>query len=375
MKSMKFQICDLTDDEKYIKLALNLAKKASNRVFPNPFVGCVIIKNNRIISTGYHQYFGGPHAEIVALNKIKNKKILKNSTMYINLEPCCHWGKTPPCCDVLIKSGIKRIVISMSDPNPLVNGKGIQILRKNKIEIKTGILQQQAEELNKVYIKYITKKLPYVIIKTAMTIDGKIATSTGDSKWISSDKARQFVHKLRSEVDAVIVGINTVLKDNPELTTHSKNLKNPLRIIIDPYLKIPLNSKVLNIKTAPSIIISNKIVKENKKYDILCKKGIEILTFDLKNDIIDFNEIIQKLLNSGIYYVMIEGGGETNYLALNSGVVDEMLFFISPIIVGGRNAKTPVEGIGIEKIKDAIKSKFCDEIKRFDNTVLLKIKF
>lgn len=359
-------------DEKYMRLTLGLAKKAGLKALPNPLVGCVIVKNNRILSCGYHGYFGGPHAEIEALNRIKNNAVLKGSTIYINLEPCCHYGKTPPCTGRMLNSGIKRAVIAMPDPNPEVNGKGMQILRKNGIEVKAGVLEKQAKELNKVFIKYITKKMPYVVIKSAMSLDGKIADKTGGSKWISSEKAREYVYKLRQQSNAVMAGINTVLKDDPLLTTHGKYSYNPKRIIIDPRLRINPEARACDTSIAETIIITgNKI--NRKKYGLLLKKNLKILTFDLKNGIIDFKNIAKKLIDEGIYSLLVEGGGETNYSVLKSGIADEMLCFVAPIIITGRDAKTPVEGEGIRSIKDSIKGSFSKEIKFFDTTLLIKL--
>ncbi|MFN3966130.1 MAG: bifunctional diaminohydroxyphosphoribosylaminopyrimidine deaminase/5-amino-6-(5-phosphoribosylamino)uracil reductase RibD [Endomicrobiia bacterium] len=347
-----------TIDEKFMQIAIDLAKKGTGKVSPNPLVGCVIVKNNKIISNGYHQYFGGPHAEILALRNLP-KNLSKNSlskiTLYINLEPCCHYNKkTPPCVPEIIKSGIKKLVIAMKDPNPEVNGKGINQLKKSGIECKVGILQKEAEELNKFYIKWVTKKIPYVILKWAMSIDGKIATKTGDSKWISSQESRKYVYKLRSQVDAVLVGIKTVLKDNPYLTAHGEG-RNPARIIIDPYLKIPENANVLS-NEAKTIIICSKQSKERVKKILKIKPNIniEFLYFKSnKEQKIEFKEILEILARKNISSILVEGGGTTNAIALESDCVDEVLVFISPKIIGGENAITPVEGNGIEKISSA----------------------
>jgi len=340
------------NDEKYMKLCLELAKKGHDKVKPNPKVGCVIVKNNRILGKGYHKYFGGPHAEIYAIKEAGKK--CKNAIMYVNLEPCCHENKkTPPCVPKIISSGIKKVIIGMRDPNPEVDGKGIKEIIDNGIECKTGILENESMELNKYYIKWITKKLPYVIIKSAMSIDGKIATYTGDSKWITSDKSINYVHKLRTEVDAVLIGINTIIKDNPVLTSHNKG-KNPIRILIDTKLDVPMNANILN-NQSETIIITATEEKNNRKLDFLSKKNIDIIFLNKsKYGIIDFKEIMTKLFKKSIYSVLIEGGGITNAYALNSGIVDEIFIFIAPKIIGGKDAPTPVEGPGIKKLSEAI---------------------
>ncbi|MEW6042255.1 MAG: bifunctional diaminohydroxyphosphoribosylaminopyrimidine deaminase/5-amino-6-(5-phosphoribosylamino)uracil reductase RibD, partial [Elusimicrobiota bacterium] len=241
-------------DEKYLRIALELAKKGAGFVSPNPMVGCVIVKNDKIIGRGYHCCFGEPHAEINAIRSVRSPLLLKGSTMYVNLEPCSHTNKkTPPCVPEIIKAGIKKVTLSMKDPNPQVNGRGISQLKSAGIRCQAGLLEKEARELNMSYIKWITKNTPYVISKWAMSIDGKIATKTGDSRWISSDEARKYTHKLRGEVDAVMVGIGTVLKDNPTLTSRIDDRQGrgcmghqPLRVLLDPDLKVPLNANIIN---------------------------------------------------------------------------------------------------------------------------------
>lgn len=367
-------------DEKFMKIALELAKKGKGKVSPNPFVGCVIVKNNKIISKGFHQFFGGPHAEISALKNLPenlDKKTLSKATLYINLEPCCHYNKkTPPCVPEIIKSGIKKLVIAMKDPNPEVNGKGIKELQDAGIKCRVGILKNQAEELNKFYIKWITKKLPYVIMKWAMSIDGKIATKTGNSKWISSTESRKYVYELRSEMDAVLVGIKTILKDNPYLTSHGHG-KNPIRVIIDPHLKISKNANVFS-KDAKTIIICSERNKEKSEriLEEISKdnENVEFLYFELdRGGKINFKEIFQTLGKRNISSLLIEGGGTTNSLALKSGCIDEILVFLSPKIVGGEKAITPVEGSGIEKISSAIVFRY-KECKRLGNDYLLRLE-
>ncbi len=367
-----------TIDEKFMSITINLAKKGTGKVSPNPLVGCIIVKNNKIISRGYHSFFGGPHAEIIALKNIPlhiNKNSLSKAILYVNLEPCCHYNKkTPPCVPEIIKSGIKKVVIAMKDPNPEVNGKGIKDLKKAGINCKLGVLQKEAKELNRFYIKYITKKLPYVIMKWAMSIDGKIATKTGDSKWISSQESRDYVHKLRTQVDAILVGVNTILKDDPYLTSHNKG-RNPIKIVIDPYLKIPKTARILSSDSRTIIICAQSNKEKSKKIlEKMSKNNIEFLYFKLdKNNKINFKEILEVLAKMNISSILIEGGGTTNALALNSNCVDEILAFISPKIIGGKDAITPVEGKGIEYISYAMLFKY-KECRAIGNDYLLILR-
>ncbi|MBU2613948.1 MAG: bifunctional diaminohydroxyphosphoribosylaminopyrimidine deaminase/5-amino-6-(5-phosphoribosylamino)uracil reductase RibD [Elusimicrobia bacterium] len=341
-------------DTKFMQLALKLAQKGAGKVSPNPMVGCVITQGDRIISTGYHKYFGGPHAEIEALSKVK--KPLNKATMYLTLEPCSHTKKkTPPCVPVVLNSGIKRLFIAMKDPNPAVNGRGVKILQKNGIKCSTGLLESEAKELNKAYIKWVTQKLPYITLKWAMSLDGKIATEAGDSKWISSQTSRDLVHRMRGQIDSILVGIGTVLKDNPYLTTHGKG-RNPVRLIIDPDLRIPLNSNVLN-KESKTIIFYDKSKDKllKPKLEQICKKyqycvGIRS---NLKG-IINLKELIKYLAAERVASLLIEGGGNTHAQAIEQGIADEIMCFVSPKVIGGKDAITPVEGIGVNLVEQSI---------------------
>ena len=250
-------------DKKYMLQAIRLARRAEGKTSPNPLVGAVIVKNGRIIGKGYHERRGMPHAEIIAINKAKNNA--GHATLYVTLEPCDHFGKTPPCCDRIISSGIKKVMIAMKDPNSINNGRGIKKLKRHAIDVESGLCKHEAEELNAPYIKFIRKKMPFITVKVAQSIDGKLATRFGESKWISNKASRVFVQGLRSKVDAVMVGINTVLKDNPALTVRDSRLKSPARIVVDSFLKIPVNSKLVNSRDkAPLIVATTEKAPKNK---------------------------------------------------------------------------------------------------------------
>ncbi len=336
-------------DEFFMRRALCLAKKANYKTSPNPMVGAVIVKDGKIISEGYHKKAGMPHAEAEAISKSSYE--LKDATLYVTLEPCCHRNKkTPPCTEAILTSGIKRVVVAMRDPNPEVNGKGIEILRAHGIEVIEGVLESKAKKLNEFYIKYITTKMPFVILKIAMTLDGKIATPEGESKWITSEESRKLVHKLRSQVDALITASGTVLADNPQLTSRIKGGKDPVRVIIDPELKIPSNYNVY--KPPPKTIAVVKAGLANSyKAKILLSQGVEIL--ENNSERIDLYWLMKELGNRGIISVMIEGGSSLNAYALKDKIVDKLMIFIAPKIIGGKDSFPCVGGNFYRKLNEA----------------------
>ncbi|MFB0528172.1 MAG: bifunctional diaminohydroxyphosphoribosylaminopyrimidine deaminase/5-amino-6-(5-phosphoribosylamino)uracil reductase RibD [bacterium] len=354
----------------FMHKAIALARKGSFRVSPNPKVGCVLVKKGKIISQGSHQHFGGRHAEINALREAGVRA--KGSTMYINLEPCRHYGKTPPCTEAIIEAGVKKVVVGMVDPNPLVNGKGLRKLKAKGIKIKLGLLREECVKLNEPYIKYITRGLPFVILKSAMSLDGKIATPSGDSKWITSEASRKYAKALRSQVDAILVGIDTVLKDNPGLlSSHSK--KRPIRVVLDSHLRIPLDARVLDSR-APTIVVTQKGV-DKKRMENLEARGVEVLRIPRWRKHpqrgLDLKFLMKKVAKRGVISILIEGGGKINASALEMGLVDKVLFFIAPKIVGGEDAITPVEGKGINRIGEAVKLKDT-KIKKFGDDILFE---
>ncbi|RKD24926.1 diaminohydroxyphosphoribosylaminopyrimidine deaminase / 5-amino-6-(5-phosphoribosylamino)uracil reductase [Caminicella sporogenes DSM 14501] len=356
---------------KFMERAFQLAKKGEGFVNPNPMVGAVIVKNNTIIGEGYHKYFGGNHAEVEALNSIIDSP--EGATMYVTLEPCSHFGKTPPCTDAIIKSGIKKVVISMLDPNPLVSGRGVKKLKDNGIEVITGILEDKAKKLNEIFIKYITKKIPFCLMKSAMSLDGKIATKFSDSKWITNKFSRQYVHKLRHKYSAIMVGINTILIDDPLLTARIPNFKakNPIRIIVDTNCKIPLDSKVVKTISKAKTIIATTNLAPEEKIDKLKEKGVDVLIIPTKDNRVDLKKLMENLGQMGIDSVLLEGGGTLNYSALKTGIVDKINFFIAPKIIGGYLAKTAVEGDGASLVKDSFSIKNIS-IKTFEDDIMIE---
>lgn len=342
--------------EKYMRRALDLALLGKGKTNPNPMVGAVIVKNDKIISEGYHRGYGRPHAEIEALKN--SKRDVAGSTMYVNLEPCCHYGKTPPCVKAIIDSRINKIYIGMLDPNPQVKGKGMKILRDAGIDVTAGILRKEAIALNLPFVKYITSNIPFVILKSAASLDGKIATNAGESKWITGKLAREYVHEKRFESDAIIVGIETVLKDDPKLTArrNGKIIKEPLRVILDSKLRIPENAKILQDDQAKKTFIATTSSARKSKIKVLKKKGAEIfITQSNAEGRVLLEPLIRKLGNKGISQVIIEGGGEVNASALEEGIVDKVILFYAPIIIGGKKSPSVVGGNGIKRLDKAIR--------------------
>lgn len=342
------------EDTIYMKRAIELAKKGEGFVNPNPMVGAVIVKDGRIIGEGFHQEYGQLHAERNALKNCKEKgNSPKGATIYVTLEPCCHHGKTPPCTEAIIESGISRVVIGTLDVNPLVAGKGAKLLAEYGIKVEVGLLEKECRNLNRVFNKYVSTKRPYVVMKYAMTADGKIATTTGESKWITGEAARENVHKLRKKLSGIMVGVSTVIADDPMLDCRlPEPAKNPVRIICDTNLRTPIDSNV--VKTADKIhtiiATASEDAKRIKEYE---KEGCKVLIIPKTNNGIDLNFLMNEIGNLGIDSVLLEGGGTINYSALESRIVDEIHVHVAPKIFGG-NSKSPVEGIGIEQIDKAI---------------------
>ncbi len=343
-------------------MVLKLARKGEGKVSPNPMVGAVIVKNNRVVGSGYYHRFGGQHAEINALQKASEKA--KGGTLYVNLEPHSFFGKTPPCTEAIIKAGIKKVYCSIIDPNPRVNGNGVKKLRTSGIQVEVGLSKEEARRLNEIYLKYITTGLPFVILKIAQTLDGKIAASNGDSKWITSDDSRKLVHRLRSRIDAVLVGAGTIVKDNPELTLHKIKGKNPRAIVLASSGKIPPGSRVLknNRGSKTVIVISKAGVNLNYSNAELwkIKEGAD--------GGIDIRQFLKKAGKEGISSLLIEGGREVFTSFLKHKLADKIYYFLSPKIMG-KGLET-FGDLGIKRIKDSLKLKDI-ELERFSNDFLL----
>ncbi len=358
-------------DIKYMKRALELAKKGIGYTNPNPLVGAVIVKDGRIIGEGYHEIYGGHHAEV---NAFKNAvEDVEGATMYVTLEPCSHYGKTPPCANKIVEKGIKKVVVAFKDPNPEVAGRGIKILRENGIEVVTGVLEEESRRLNEIFIKYITTGLPFCILKTAMTLDGKIAACTGDSKWITNEESRKFVHNLRHRVSAIMVGIGTIIRDNPLLNTRlqSGSGSDPIRVIVDTKARIPLEANVLNMKSNAKTIIATTELAQKEKIKELENMGAEIIIAPLRDNRVDLRYLMKALGQRKIDSVLLEGGSELNYSAMVSDIIDKVNAFIAPKFIGGKEAKTPIGGVGRPLMKDAVLLKDV-EIHRFGEDIMVE---
>ncbi|MBF0344027.1 MAG: bifunctional diaminohydroxyphosphoribosylaminopyrimidine deaminase/5-amino-6-(5-phosphoribosylamino)uracil reductase RibD [Nitrospirae bacterium] len=323
-----------------MKRCLALARRARGQTSPNPMVGALLYKDDNVIAVDYHKKAGTPHAEPLVLKKAG--EAARDATLFVNLEPCCHRDKrTPPCTDAIIEAGVKRVVIAMEDPNPAVSGKGIEVLNSAGIATEVGILKEQAMRLNEAYIKYITTRSPFVIMKVAMTLDGKIATPNGESKWITCGTSRNLVHRLRASVDGVLSAIGTVKADNPKFSTDIEGLRNPMRIIIDPELAIPEGSNVL--KTPPVTYI---VTKKNNTYNI---DGLKYIYYDGE---IDLKWLMMELGKVGITSVMIDGGASLTGHAIEEGIVDKVMVFVAPKIIGGKGSFSPVQSKTFRSVND-----------------------
>lgn len=324
-------------DNFFMQEALRLARKGLSWTWPNPMVGAVLVRDGKVIGKGYHRKIGWPHAEIEAIRSSKTN--LKGSTLYINLEPCSHFGRTPPCVDAIIKAGVKRVVCSTLDPNSIVAGSGVQKLKQAGIDVIVGVLAKEAQKLNEAFFTFHIKKRPFVAIKFAASLDGKIATYTGDSKWISSEKAREYARRLRGEYQAILVGINTVLKDDPNLGVRINGLKDPVRIILDPHAKILKDAQVLRDKNV--LFISKQIT---------------------------ISRLLEMLKEKEIISVLVEGGGKTIGGFVDSGLVDKVYAFHAPIIIGGEKSVSSVSGIGFATVKESLRLKDVS-FKKFNDTM------
>jgi diaminohydroxyphosphoribosylaminopyrimidine deaminase/5-amino-6-(5-phosphoribosylamino)uracil reductase len=357
-------------DEFFMARCIELAKKGYGKVSPNPMVGCVIVRNGKIISEGYHEKYGGFHGERIAINTALRKNIkIRGATLYVNLEPCIHYGKTPPCTNIIAEHKIKRVVYGITDPNPLVAGKGISYLKKHNIEVTGGILDDECRELNKFFLKYIKKRIPYVTLKAAQTLDGKIADTKYHSKWISSLESRKLVHLWRSRYDALLIGNNTLIHDNPSLTVRYASGRNPFRIVIANKIDINEKYEIFCDKNTGKTIIVTLLSPDKKTQAFLNKKRIRVIIARKKDSTIDLKDALKKLGKFGISSILVEGGAYTFSEFLNQKTVDEMCVFTAPMIMG--DGIETFKNISYRKFVNA-KSISCDKI---GSDILTKIIF
>ena len=334
----------------YMKRALELAKKGAGHTSPNPMVGCVVVKDGRIVTEGYHERYGEFHAERNALTRCEED--LTGAEMYVTLEPCCHQGNTPPCTDIIIERSSGKVYVGSMDPNPKVAGKGVKILQEHGIEVETGVLEKECLALNEIFFYYITTGIPYVAMKYAMTLDGKIASCTGDSKWVTGEKARHHVHELRKQYSAILAGIGTVLADDPMLNCRIEEGVDPVRVVCDSSLRIPLSSQL--VKTAGDIPVIVAYAKENpEKEKALLQAGVELISAG-RDGRVDLAVLMRKLGKRKIDSVLVEGGGAIHGSLLKSGLVQKIYCYLAPKLIGGREASSPVEGDGFSRMKDAL---------------------
>ncbi|MBP5201035.1 MAG: bifunctional diaminohydroxyphosphoribosylaminopyrimidine deaminase/5-amino-6-(5-phosphoribosylamino)uracil reductase RibD [Schwartzia sp.] len=348
-----FCFCEVKflDEERYMREALRLALNGRGRTSPNPMVGAVLVKGGRIVGAGWHRKAGTEHAEVHALRMAGD--LARGATLYVTLEPCSHTGRTGPCAKALIEAGVRRVVAAMEDPNPLVHGKGFQMLREGDVEVSCGLLEEEARRLNEAFVVWVTEKRPFVTLKMAMTLDGKTATAGGESKWITGEAARLRGHVLRDENDAILVGIRTVLADRPSLTTRlpEGNGKNPLRVILDSKARTPLDTPMLKDGAAPVLIATTESAPE-ENLRRLREAGAEILTAG-KGASVDLPILLRKLRERNICSLLVEGGSTVHFSFLSAGLADKVYAFIAPMLVGGRDAVPAVGGDGFSRLADA----------------------
>lgn len=358
----------LSYDEKYMKLAMQLAGNAIGRTSPNPLVGAVIVKDNRVVGCGWHRKAGTPHAEVHALNQAG--ELAQGADVYVTLEPCAHYGKTPPCAKALVEAKVKNVYGGLLDVNPKVAGKGFKILEDAGIHVEYGFLQDELRKQNEVFFKWIEHKKPFVVLKAAMTLDGKIATATGQSKWITNETSRAYGYKLRDIYDGIMVGINTVIEDNPMLTARVDGGKNPIRIVVDSNLKININANVVQDKSAKTIVATTDKADKDKILKLQAQ-NVDVIVVDKdENDKVDIEKLLNILGQQNICSILVEGGATLSGSFVAKKLVDKVYFFIAPKIIGGKEAKTPVAGTGILNLQEALALKDI-QIEKLEEDILI----
>jgi diaminohydroxyphosphoribosylaminopyrimidine deaminase / 5-amino-6-(5-phosphoribosylamino)uracil reductase len=342
----------MNKDHYYMKMALDLAASAKGRTNPNPIVGAILVKDGVIVGSGLHRKAGEPHAEVHAFRMAGEHA--EGATLYVTLEPCSHFGKTPPCANLVKESNVARVVVAMQDPNPQVAGRGIGLLREAGIEVEVGVLEEEARILNERFVHNMVSRTPFVISKVAMTLDGKIAAYNGHSKWITGEESRHNVHLLRNEVDAILVGIGTVLADDPMLTTRlATGGKSPIRVVLDSDLKTPLEAKIMDTTEAKTLIVA-KEGADQAKAKVLEEKGIEIIYVPKTNSGLDLAELLNKLYEKGVTDLLVEGGSEINGSFLRAGLINKYFIYVAPKILGGRDSLAPFTGDNVESMDEAL---------------------
>lgn len=342
------------DDAHYMKMALDLAAAAMGRTSPNPMVGALVVRDGKVVGRGFHARAGTPHAEVVALKDAGEKA--RGATLYVTLEPCCHHGRTGPCTEAVIGAGVKRVVAAMADPNPLVAGKGLARLKNAGLEVEVGVMEEESWGLNEVFIKYITAGLPFVVMKAAVSLDGKIATRTGDSRWITGPEARQYGHRLRDRYDAIMVGVNTVLADDPSLTTRlPEGGRDPVRLVLDSLARTPPGSRVINSPSGSPAIIAATDRAPRERVRRLEEAGAQVISLPGPpgDGRVDLQALMRELALREITSVLVEGGGQVHASALAAGIVDKVAWFIAPKLIGGKDAPGPLAGQGPERLAEA----------------------
>ena len=358
------------DHEYFMRMALNLAKKGQGYTSPNPMVGAVVVRDGEVVGRGYHRAAGQAHAEVNAIDDAGSKA--RGSTLYVNLEPCNHTGRTPPCTRKILQAGVRRVIAAMSDPHTKAGG-GADFLKQHGVDVQMGVCEKQAARLNEAFVKYVSTGRPFVILKCAATLDGRIATRTGDSRWVTGAKARRFVHRLRHAVDAIMVGRGTIEADNPSLTTRLKSRKgiDPVRVVLDTHLSISPDAGILGLESeSDTILIAGKSAAGAKRKKIE-KDRVRVIEQPLRNGQIDLKSLMDRLGSEGITSLLVEGGSRVLYSALKSGIVDKALFFYAPKILGGDDGFPIIRGAGPALMKDSIQLKNI-RVRRFAEDVMIE---
>jgi diaminohydroxyphosphoribosylaminopyrimidine deaminase / 5-amino-6-(5-phosphoribosylamino)uracil reductase len=361
----------MNSDERFMKKVISLAKKGLGSTFPNPVVGALLVKDGTIISSGYHKKAGMKHAEVDALSKVGEGA--RGSTMYVNLEPCNHYGRTPPCTKAILESGVSRVVVGIKDPNKGVTGGGCEFLQSKGVDVRCGVLEEECSTLNEVYIKNVVEGKVFVAVKVAMTLDGWIATKKGDSKWITNQKSRRFVHRLRGHSGAILVGVDTVIADNPKLTPYmiKKSVSQPFRIVVDTHLRTPLSSNVFNSETAHLTIIASGSNVDKAKIKRIENLGAKVIQCELKNGQVDMVDLFDRLSTIPIGSVLVEGGARIYNSIMRGDVADKFYLFFAPKILGGGDGIPFMRGKGYDRIEKSYRLRF-KKVRVFDGDIMIE---